>query len=106
MGGTTTPPIECFVLCDWCFWVDKYNHLIVFLVQEVAMAYNLISEKVSNGYIFKLYVLKNVQWGKKTEERFFVEKWNMDSALEPQVALEEKWEYKSRTSAMNRMKKA
>lgn len=70
------------------------------------MTYNLISEKATNGYIYKLFVLKNVQWGLKTEERFFVEKWNEDCSLSPQVALEEKWEYKSRTSAMNRMKKA
>lgn len=70
------------------------------------MAYNLIKEKATNGYIYKLFVLADVQWGKKTTERFFVEKWNEDCAIDPRIALEEKWEYKSRTAAMNRMKKA
>lgn len=70
------------------------------------MIYNLIIERQTETHTYKLYELVNVEWGKKLPKRYFVEKWANDKALEPQIALEEKLEYKSRTSAMAKMRKA
>lgn len=73
------------------------------------MTYNKEFTREVGNLVFKLYELKNTEWGKPSHKRYFVEVWDKEITVSkgdlPQsVAIVEKREYKSRNAAMKRIR--
>lgn len=75
------------------------------------MIYNCEFSREFENLLYKLFVLKNVKFGQKTETRYFVEVWDSSMDFEEiqdniNMSLVEKREYASRTAAMNKIRKS
>lgn len=68
------------------------------------MTYNLINQANTDKWSWRIYELCDVQWGKKTQKTYFVEKWSFDTSIDIQFAMFEKRQYKTKVAAMNKVR--